>query len=79
MVEREQKCRNDQCGQVMFKQVLVDEKNDVWAMSSDPPLDLESDDTDHFYRCPYCKKKNVVIETTPKSGHPQHEISHIKE
>lgn len=33
--------------------------------------EIEMDDDRAFYRCPYCRAKNIIMETRGESGFPQ--------
>jgi DNA-directed RNA polymerase subunit RPC12/RpoP len=71
----EEKCLN--CGGTLFEKVLLDDKGHL-AMSADSALELETDGVDHFYRCPSCSAKNVVIDSESRSGLLELRISHVK-
>ncbi len=38
-----------------------------------PPrtCEIEMEDDSAFYRCPYCRAKNIIVETRGESGFPQ--------
>lgn len=72
----EQKCLK--CGGVLFQKGFLDYKGHM-AMDMHTRIDLESDEMEHFFRCPHCRAKNVVVEAISPHGLPQIRISHIKE
>jgi predicted RNA-binding Zn-ribbon protein involved in translation (DUF1610 family) len=70
---RDEKCRK--CGGVLFKVVPLSPDGKYWAMCDEAPLDLKSTGLDHFFQCPQCGAKNIIIqEAHPKEGPPQFKI-----
>jgi DNA-directed RNA polymerase subunit RPC12/RpoP len=64
MMLRDQNCIN--CRKILFRQVSPDGK--CWLMNDETRLDFESDETDHFYKCPHCGAKNIVAMVGPHQG-----------
>jgi len=74
---RDEKCRK--CGGVLFKVVPLSPDGNYWAMCEEAPLDLKSNGLDHFFQCPHCGVKNIIIqEVHPKEGPPQFKIVSLK-
>jgi predicted nucleic-acid-binding Zn-ribbon protein len=72
----EEKCLK--CGGTLFEEVALDGKGSI-AMGEDTPLELELDGMDHFYTCPRCSAKNVVVASRSPQGLPQLRVSHVKD
>ncbi len=54
-----ERCRNKNCGQILFTRT-PDNIKKGWAICSENPPQLESTGEELFYTCPHCKAKNRV-------------------
>ena len=75
--QSEWKCLNLKCQGVLFKVGLLDEEGHI-AQDTETKLELQSENGDHFYTCPHCFAKNVVISTEHKGLHAL-KLSRIKD
>jgi len=70
---RDEKCRK--CRGLLFSVVPLPPDGKYWLMYEKTKLALESDETDHFFKCLHCGAKNIV---TTEPGHegesPRYEI-----
>lgn len=67
------------CGKLLFEEVPLPPDGKNWAMHEKNPLELKSDSDDHYYECPHCCAKNIVIEEHPLDRLPQLRIIGYKD
>lgn len=65
------------CRKKLFSRNLINDQG-CFAMDPDDGLPLQTENGQHFFVCPHCHVRNIVVEAPAIGGLPQMRISHAK-